>query len=252
MSSTNRGAVRRLNDGYQTPSWLVEAVMPYLVRRLATVPEPGILEPACGDGSIVWILEAGFPKARIDSGDLTTGRDFLTHRYKRDYYDLIISNPPYKLAREFIDRAFYLRPRIIVLLLTNLLPGLPGTGTVVARRAYERAVAVYHATTAIVHGQRDRQLRVCMVCFGSGSARDRPFGDRIKCQVKFSQSRRTWSSSSMTSRHWRLGTERPWSGCWRHSNWGWPSQALGWPHYPRRLRRCRCPRPTDRHPRLTA
>ncbi len=117
MSSTNRGAVRRINDSYMTPLWLIEAVVPHLARRLATVPQPRILEPAAGDGSIVRILEAAFPKARIDSGDLTTGRDFLTHRYKRDYYHLIISNSPYKFAREFVDRAFDLRPLITVMLL---------------------------------------------------------------------------------------------------------------------------------------
>lgn len=102
MSATNRGAVRVVNDRYPTPAWLTEAVVPIVRQRVG--PAPSILEPACGDGAIVEVLERAFPLARVRGFDIADGTDFLTEPPRSDY-DLIITNPPFSRAREFIDRA---------------------------------------------------------------------------------------------------------------------------------------------------
>lgn len=119
MSATNRGAVRSAKDFYPTPSWLTEAVVLVLQRY-----EPRrILEPAAGEGAIVRVLQAAFPNAVIDAGDITTGRDFLaTPPPYKATYDLIITNPPYSLAQEFIERALELRasPRSVVAMLLRI------------------------------------------------------------------------------------------------------------------------------------
>ncbi len=104
MSATNRGAVRREQDHYETPTWLTEAIIPIL--RLYNPSR--ILEPAAGGGAIVRVLQRSFPDAAIDSGDIATGQDFLVHDYSPTY-DLIITNPPYSLALEFIQRGLELR-----------------------------------------------------------------------------------------------------------------------------------------------
>jgi hypothetical protein len=118
MSATNRGAVRNAQDFYPTPTWLTEAIIPFLGR----CHPQRILEPAAGDGAIVDVLRAAFPVA-IDHGDITTGQDFLTTptRYQAPY-DLIITNPPCRLAREFISRALELRrtDRSVVAMLLRL------------------------------------------------------------------------------------------------------------------------------------
>jgi hypothetical protein len=104
MSSTNRGAVRKPQDFYETPEWLTEAIMPSLHRWFGYSCRR-ILEPASGNGAIVRVLERWFPEARIDAGDIQNGQDFLTHEYSGSY-DLIITNPPYSLAMEFVERAY--------------------------------------------------------------------------------------------------------------------------------------------------
>ncbi len=124
MSAKNRGTVSRRDDCYETPTWLVEAIMPVLVGLLATAVDAKplrILEPACSHGRIVRAPYHHFPGARIDAGDISPeystavadmvqdyGFDFLTHPYA-PVFDLIITNPPFSLAREFCQRALELR-----------------------------------------------------------------------------------------------------------------------------------------------
>jgi hypothetical protein len=71
-----------------------------------------ILEPCCGDGAISRVLKlAGY---RVDSYDLhdhgygSSGRDFLTYKYKP--VSAIITNPPFarNLVEQFIRRALEL------------------------------------------------------------------------------------------------------------------------------------------------
>jgi hypothetical protein len=128
LSATNRGASRRPQDFYETPAWLTEAIIPILREHLYPIEDPRTLEPAAGQGAILRVLEEAFPNAVIDSGDIGTGQDFLTYPYD-PHYDLIITNPPYSLALEFIQRAMAFRhfhhhnhhPVICMLLRVNFL-----------------------------------------------------------------------------------------------------------------------------------
>ncbi len=111
MSSTNRGSKRHKDDFYETPTWLTEAIIPYIRPFLPATPR--ILEPAYGDGAITRILEAEFPQAHIVSGDINGGgslgkNNFLTDPIGLDF-DLILSNPPFLLAQEFITTALTYR-----------------------------------------------------------------------------------------------------------------------------------------------
>jgi hypothetical protein len=102
VSSTNRGAKRIPQDLYETPEWLIRAMLPHLEAQL----KGQILEPAEGNGAIVRTLEEPFPAARIVQGDIQTGQNFLSGQF-----DLIITNSPYSLALEFIQRALQLRAK---------------------------------------------------------------------------------------------------------------------------------------------
>jgi phospholipid N-methyltransferase len=104
MSATNRGAIREPLDAYPTPDWLIEAMIEHLRRYR---PQ-SILEPAAGDGAIVRALRQAFPDAEIVIGDINQGQDFLKHEYSGQF-DLIMMNPPYRLALAFIKRALELR-----------------------------------------------------------------------------------------------------------------------------------------------
>src|SRR6516164_5732205 len=101
MSQRESGYERKALDQYETPSWVTLALIPHL-------PEINgvIWEPACGGGKMVAALrQAGFD---VIGSDITDGADFLRHHSPTRDFSAIIGNPPYTLAREFIEHALHL------------------------------------------------------------------------------------------------------------------------------------------------
>jgi hypothetical protein len=106
MSQRESGYERRERDLYETPEWVTEALLPHLR------PLEVIWEPACGSGKMVRVLEQ-WPSCSevwgcdIEPGDGYAYADFLgpTPRVSVDHIHGIITNPPYELATEFVERA---------------------------------------------------------------------------------------------------------------------------------------------------
>lgn len=96
---------RAANDWYVEPPWIVE-------RLLAAEPfEPSFIwDPACGGGNIPKVFKAaGFSAVGsdlIDRGYGHTGLDFLTTAAPCP--PVIVTNPPFKLAEDFVRHAFHL------------------------------------------------------------------------------------------------------------------------------------------------
>ena len=67
-------------------------------------------EPCCGQGHIAKVLKEYYPDAKhyatdlIDRGYGVGDIDFLTYNFD-DKVDWIITNPPYSLAKEFVDKS---------------------------------------------------------------------------------------------------------------------------------------------------
>lgn len=86
-----------------------------------------ILEPSCGEGHISEVLEEFVSNnATITSRDLIDRgygevKDFLATT--NEHYDLIITNPPFKYALEFIKKGLELSDTVIVLAKIQLLEG---------------------------------------------------------------------------------------------------------------------------------
>jgi hypothetical protein len=93
------------NDFYATDPVSTEALF-----KIEKFDSTSFLEPCCGEGHISKIIEENFPFAEIISTDLIDrgyGKgniDFLTYDYKRKF-DYVITNPPYKLAKEFVEKS---------------------------------------------------------------------------------------------------------------------------------------------------
>jgi len=108
--------VERGADFYETPEVAVEALM-----RVEQLPHH-IWEPACGSGNIVKVLrEAGHAVWATDLNDhgcpdSEVGIDFLTERQARFDIEAVLTNPPYKLADQFVGHALLLAPKVIMLL----------------------------------------------------------------------------------------------------------------------------------------
>jgi len=124
--SRTKTPVREGADYYPTPGWAVQAILPHLDSYLRRDTEHLVLEPAAGDGAIVrevlrwrpclvdtceirgalFTADSLLPSAerigklgRVGEGDfLGAGRSWYG-------YDVVLTNPPYKLAFEFVLKA---------------------------------------------------------------------------------------------------------------------------------------------------
>ena len=132
MSATNRGTVRNQNDFYATPVDVVENLLNFI--NLDSVEK--ILEPSAGNGNILKAI-SNKTNAEITSveireeeygglkelSDIVIIDDFINYDFD-DKYDLIIGNPPYSNAIDFVEKSLFLlseNGRLIFLLRTAFL-----------------------------------------------------------------------------------------------------------------------------------
>lgn len=113
----------RGDDLYETPAVATEALL-----RVEKLPEI-IWEPACGPGSIVGTLRKAGHKVYatdlVDYGcpDSEARIDFLMERSAPTYIGAIVTNPPFKLANQFVAHALTLAPKVVMLLRLAFLEG---------------------------------------------------------------------------------------------------------------------------------
>ncbi len=91
-----RDAKGKKSDFYETPYSITSKFLE--VEEFNK--ELSVCEPACGGGAIVKVLEEYWQKDKIRSYDREV--NFL---WDYDDYDYIITNPPFSLSSEFIQRA---------------------------------------------------------------------------------------------------------------------------------------------------
>jgi hypothetical protein len=114
MSSTARGGVRSVSDFYQTPNYIVNNIIEHL--NVSTDIFTGykeILDP-CAGGSpenpmayVKVLREYGFNPDSLDIRKDSLAEikgNFLEFTPEKEY-DIIISNPPFALAQEFIEKS---------------------------------------------------------------------------------------------------------------------------------------------------
>lgn len=115
---TRHALADRKDDFYASPP---EAVAAFLRAEAPFLPR-SLWEPACGDGAIVKPLRAaGY---RVHATDLVArgcpdsraGEDFLMPFPVPEGVEGIVTNPPFKLAQQFVDRALLVVPYVAMLL----------------------------------------------------------------------------------------------------------------------------------------
>ncbi len=115
MSSTGRGYERHKTDYYVTPANVVGAFIKRFEEKVFDFnPRWQYLDPCCGGdqnnpATYIEVLKDHLgPETKITGIDIRTDSrsdvqgDFLTMDLKENHPDVIISNPPFYLAEEFI------------------------------------------------------------------------------------------------------------------------------------------------------
>jgi hypothetical protein len=114
--NTRHALAARRDDLYETPEVAVRALL-----EVEQLPH-FVWECACGPGSIVKVLRgAGYRVVATDLVDYgcpesLSGIDFLMETKAPAGVEAIVTNPPFKLAAQFVERGLDLCPRVIMLL----------------------------------------------------------------------------------------------------------------------------------------
>jgi hypothetical protein len=96
MSSTNRnGSKRIISDNYPTPRYVIEG----LINQIDFSKVNSFLEPCKGDGRILEYIPNYINK---DWCEIREGKDYFKYNFN---VDLIITNPPFSIALDFIKKS---------------------------------------------------------------------------------------------------------------------------------------------------
>lgn len=120
LAGGNSTSKREENDFYATNPETLKMFL-YEFWKDNTFEGYEILEPACGQGHISKTLKELLPNFNITSTDLIDrgygvgGIDFLTYDYKK-MFDVVITNPPFSLAKEFIEKGLKISNKHVIML----------------------------------------------------------------------------------------------------------------------------------------
>lgn len=106
-------------DDFPTPPWATRGFMEHIIADKGPFAEMSCLEPACGAGHMAKVLKEYFGDVR-SSDAFAYGygevRDFLSVPYEANAVDWVITNPPFRLAEAFIERALIVARRGVAIL----------------------------------------------------------------------------------------------------------------------------------------
>jgi hypothetical protein len=122
IAEAMRKWARKPADLYPTPTDCTYSLLPHIAHLLPANAK--VWEPACADGQMVAPLrEFGYnvtaTDLRLDILGGKGGVDFIGEQrtpYHQQEYDAVITNPPFKIADQFIRRALDLAPVAVMLL----------------------------------------------------------------------------------------------------------------------------------------
>ena len=120
LAGSNSVRGRESNDYYATPPIATRLLLEQL-----SLGNDTILEPSAGEGHIVKVLKEYYPNNEITANDLiwrnsrigesvTGGIDFLKWQSDRKF-DTIITNPPFKLAQQFVEKSLTLANHYVII-----------------------------------------------------------------------------------------------------------------------------------------
>ncbi len=95
-------------DDFPTPPWATRALLEHVIGPKQMFATQSCLEPACGAGYMARTLKEYFGDVHCsDAFEYGYGqrRDFLTYPFELNSVDWVITNPPFRLAEEFVRRS---------------------------------------------------------------------------------------------------------------------------------------------------
>lgn len=146
-------------DDFPTPPWATRAFLSHYF-RVEDTSECSVWEPACGRGHMAQVLSEVFGIVRgSDVFDYGYGepQDFLTGLTALRSVDWVITNPPFRLAEDFLSRGRQVARKGVALLTRTVFIESVGRYERVFKNAPPSTVLQYTERVPMVKGRLDRK-----------------------------------------------------------------------------------------------
>ena len=110
-------------DDFPTPPWATRALLEHIIERGGYTNTLTCLEPACGAGHMAKVLKEYFGEVgAFDIHEYGYGDvgDFTQDIYEAGSWDWVITNPPFRLAEEFVLRGLQIARRGVAVLVRTV------------------------------------------------------------------------------------------------------------------------------------
>jgi hypothetical protein len=146
-------------DDFPTPPWATRALFEHILDdgKLSTQL---CLEPACGVGHMAKVLAEYFGEVRpSDIHDYGYGevRDYLAIPCEAGSADWVVTNPPFRLAEEFVHRSLVVARRGVAVLVRTVFLESVGRYEKLFRDTPPTKFAQFTERVAMVKGRLDRR-----------------------------------------------------------------------------------------------
>lgn len=143
-------------DDFPTPPWATRALLEHvmcLASRTMTC-----LEPACGAGHMAKVLDDYFGYVECaDAFHYGYGvvRDFLDHPHEPNSFDWVITNPPFRLAEEFLIQSLDIARHGVAILARTVFLESVGRYTAIFKTTPPTVFAQFVERVPMVRGRLD-------------------------------------------------------------------------------------------------
>ena len=106
-------------DNFPTPPWATRALLEHVIADRGPFNEQTCLEPACGAGHMAKPLAEYFGEVRASDAfvyGFGTVSDYLAASIEAGSVDWVITNPPFRLAEQFIQRSLVVARKGVAIL----------------------------------------------------------------------------------------------------------------------------------------
>ncbi|PJR11497.1 SAM-dependent methyltransferase [Sinorhizobium meliloti] len=146
-------------DDFPTPPWATRALIEHVIGA-DNARSKTCLEPACGRGYMSRPLAEYF--RCVDSADAYSYgfgavRDFLTYPYEARSHDWVITNPPFRLAEEFVARAMTVARQGVAILARTVFLESVGRYESIFRKQPPTVFAQFSERVPMVKGRVDQK-----------------------------------------------------------------------------------------------
>lgn len=157
---SQRAEARDSLDNFPTPPWATRALLEHVIERGGYANYLTCLEPACGAGHMAKVLKEYFKDVHsADAFDYGYGQveDFLSAKHSKGAWDWVITNPPFRLAEDFILEALPIARRGVAMLVRTVFIESVGRYERIFSEIPPTSVAQFVERVPMVKGRLDRK-----------------------------------------------------------------------------------------------